>query len=766
MSSSDTGSYKVAFSPDLSAFTGTGSKISSMVSKGLSSALSSASNGLGSISKGLSSISSSLSNVSYKITQGMVVGIGAAGAAFSAFIPQAIQASDATDQFMNTLKFAGLSTTQIANMTKQAQKYADITVYDLADIQSVSAQLAANGVAGAESVAEAAGNLNAIAGGTKDTYRSVGLVITQTAGLGHLNTQNWLQLSNAIPGASGKLQEALKNAGAYTGNFSDALQNSQISAQEFDDAILKLGSTAQATQAATSTATFSGAWGNLQATIVGGLAKALNNNKAALTGFMNYLNGPAESATNAIGKAITMVSQVLSGQVKISTLVGNAYQSAIGKIASSINTLKNDSSGVLTSIMQQLMAYVHGSISLSDTIKGIGDTLKNAFSMGDVGTIVIGITAAIPILSKITGLASMLTDGLSSVFGIASKIIPLLSPVTVIVGIIAAAMAYFLTQTSQGQSLLTQLIIELQSMWTALQPSLASLMSALGSLWTAIQPLIADVMQIVVALIPALTPILQFLITLLGDIIRGVVSFIQPTIQVIGLITKVGAVLIGWLIPVIKRAFDESTAFYNGIFSIFGSIMSLINDLFHGNFTGVMNNLRNLVGGIESIFNGLVSYATGIGSYIVQGIWSGISSGWGWLMNKLKSFVNSFMKFLRKLFGINSPSKLMASQVGVWLPRGIGVGINNASGDLLSQASELSEGISNAINPSSTIDLTSRMKTGDYSGIRSSGRYNEGIVINQQVAKADSLSEIYQQTKAAANGYFARSIVPPRQVSK
>ena len=56
MSSSSTGSYKVAFSPDLTEFKGIGTKISTMVGGGVSKALGSASKGLGSISSGLSNL--------------------------------------------------------------------------------------------------------------------------------------------------------------------------------------------------------------------------------------------------------------------------------------------------------------------------------------------------------------------------------------------------------------------------------------------------------------------------------------------------------------------------------------------------------------------------------------------------------------------------------------------------------------------------------------------------------------------------------------
>lgn len=213
---------------------------------------------------------------------------------FSDLVSGATEASDATDKFKSTLDFAGLDTSTIEQVTAQAQKYADQTVYDLGDIQNMTAQLAANGVDNYAGLAEAAGNLNAIAGGNADTFKSVGMVMSQTAGAGKLTTENWNQLSDAIPGASGKIQEALKNAGAYTGNFRDAMADGQITAEEFNAAVMELGNEPVAVEAAKSTQTFEGMLGNLQATIQGGLANAFTELKPYIETFVNGLSGLAE----------------------------------------------------------------------------------------------------------------------------------------------------------------------------------------------------------------------------------------------------------------------------------------------------------------------------------------------------------------------------------------------------------------------------------------------------------------------------------------
>ena len=219
---------------------------------------------------------------------GMAVkGVTALWDKLKGFSAAVVDMSDSTDKFKQTMGFAGLDTTAIDQATKATRDYADRTVYDLTTVQNTTAQLAANGVKDYVGLTEAAGNLNAVAGGNADTFKSVAMVMTQTAGAGKLTTENWNQLTDAIPGASGKLQEALLKNGAYTGNFRDAMAKGEITADEFNQALLDLGMTDVAKQAATSTSTIEGAMGNLEAAVVGGLTDAFNLFKPAVTGGIN-----------------------------------------------------------------------------------------------------------------------------------------------------------------------------------------------------------------------------------------------------------------------------------------------------------------------------------------------------------------------------------------------------------------------------------------------------------------------------------------------
>lgn len=169
---------------------------------------------------------------------------------------EAISVNDQMAKFQSTMQFAGFGSAEIEKVSTAMKDYADRTVYSLGEVSNVVAQLGANGVENFEELVEAAGNLNAAAGGSADTFSTVGLVLTQTAGAGKLTTENFKQMMNAIPGASGKLQKALQDMGAYTGDFSEAMKEGEITAEEFNRAILEIGTEPIAVQAATSAQTF------------------------------------------------------------------------------------------------------------------------------------------------------------------------------------------------------------------------------------------------------------------------------------------------------------------------------------------------------------------------------------------------------------------------------------------------------------------------------------------------------------------------------
>lgn len=383
-----------------------------------------------------------------------VKGVTALWDTIKGFAGDVVNMSDSTDKFMNTMSFAGIDTANVEKASKAARDYADRTVYDLSTIQNTTAQLAANGIKDYTGLTEAAGNLNAVAGGNADTFGSVAMVLTQTAGAGKLTTENWNQLADAIPGASGKLQEAMLKNGAFTGNFRDAMAKGEITADEFNQALMDLGMTDVAKQAATSTSTIEGAMGNLEAAVTGGLTDAFNLFKPAVTG---GINAAATAVTN-LAQTGTQGLQTFFTQVK-DTGAFNALQTAAQSAGGGLQSLWTGIMAVVnamtggqpagTSFGNVLNAVATAAQTVGGWLKTAGNWISQNLDL--VTPLVAAIGGAVAVVTAMTTamqLAAAAQALLNAVMGA--------NPIMVVITLIAALVAgltYFFTCTNTGKAI-------------------------------------------------------------------------------------------------------------------------------------------------------------------------------------------------------------------------------------------------------------------------------------------------------------------------
>ena len=379
-----------------------------------------------------------------------VKGVTALWDTVKGFAGDVVNMSDSTDKFMNTMSFAGIDTKAVQAAAKETRKYADATVYGLDDIQNTTAQLAANGIGNYMELTEAAGNLNAVAGGNADSFKSVAMVLTQTAGAGKLTTENWNQLADAIPGASGKLQEALLKNGAYTGNFRDAMSKGEITADEFNQALMDLGMTDVAKQAATSTSTIEGAMGNLEAAVTGGLTDAFNLFKPAVTGGINA----ASTAVTNLAQNGTQGLQTFFTQVKDTgafTALQTAAQSAGGGLQSlwtGIMAVVNAMTGgqpAGTSFGNVLNAVATAAQTVGGWLKTAGDWIsRNTDLVTPLVAAVGGAVAAVTTAMRIAAVAQAVLNAVMAA-----------NPIMLVITLIAALVAgltYFFACTNTGKA--------------------------------------------------------------------------------------------------------------------------------------------------------------------------------------------------------------------------------------------------------------------------------------------------------------------------
>lgn len=357
----------------------------------------------------------------------LTAGVGMVVGKLKDLTGEAIKASDAMDKFRSTMRLGGFGSEEINKAAKEVQKYANDTVYELNDVSNTTAQLAANGIKDYMGLTEAAGNLNAQAGGTKETFKSVAMVMTQTAGVGKLTTENWNQLTDAIPGASGKLQEAMKKNGAYTGNFRDAMEKGQISAKEFNKAISQLGMTKAAKEAAASTATFEGAIGNLEAAVVTSISNTITElGKANFTGIINTTTKWVENLGTTVGKFLhdnkDEIAELLKNLGSIASIIGSAvwdtFKGILNMIADALG-VTHDKGDSASDVLDEINDILETIIDHKEDLKTFIKVMLGLFVAKKAWDMVAALTSYYKILKDIIGLGGL--SGLAKGIGVGAK---------------------------------------------------------------------------------------------------------------------------------------------------------------------------------------------------------------------------------------------------------------------------------------------------------------------------------------------------------
>lgn len=382
-----------------------------------------------------------------------VKGVTALWDTVKGFAGDVVNMSDSTDKFMNTMSFAGIDTANVEKASKAARDYADRTVYDLSTIQNTTAQLAANGIKDYTGLTEAAGNLNAVAGGNADTFDSVAMVLTQTAGAGKLTTENWNQLADAIPGASGKLQEAMLKNGAFTGNFRDAMAKGEITADEFNQALMDLGMTDVAKQAATSTSTIEGAMGNLEAAVTGGLTDAFNLFKPAVTGGINAaataVTNLAQNGTQGLQTFFTQVKDTgaFAALQTAAQSVGGGLQSLWDGIMNVVNAMTGGQpAGVAFGNM--LNAVATAAQTVGGWLKTAGNWISQNLDL--VTPLVAAVGGAVAVVTAVTT-AMQLAAAAQALLNAVMAANPIMLVITLIAALVAG-LTYFFACTNTGKA--------------------------------------------------------------------------------------------------------------------------------------------------------------------------------------------------------------------------------------------------------------------------------------------------------------------------
>lgn len=226
-------------------------------------------------------------------------------------------------------------------------------------------------------------------------------------------------------------------------------------------------------------------------------------------------------------------------------------------------------------------------------------------------------------------------------------------------------------------------------------------------------PRFADGMtQLVNGLVPYVGPAMEMLLPALvqgvGGLVSGVVQALPAAVQAISAVVPMLVEQITILLPqilsagidiiaalasgigeslpaLIPAAVDAIITVAEGLVDHVDEIIIAAGSLVAGLTQGLIEALPRLVVRlpeiIGAIVKGLLSGMASIGevgSQLVHGLFDGISNAASWLYDKLRGWVSDVLDWVKGLFGIHSPSKVFANEIGKFIPPGITLGVEQA----------------------------------------------------------------------------------------
>ena len=160
----------------------------------------------------------------------------------------------------------------------------------------------------------------------------------------------------------------------------------------------------------------------------------------------------------------------------------------------------------------------------------------------------------------------------------------------------------------------------------------------------------------------------------------------------------------------------------------------------------------NFISRITSGLSGLGSKLWNIGKNAVQGLINGLMSGAGALWNAAQSLASKAWNGMKSALGIHSPSKVMAEEVGQWIPKGVTVGIEANAGNTLKAIKDYAQSLVQEIDTNkflgevnmatSGININTDNSNSNGNLVAALKQYTQAIIDNKQDIDYDRMGVV------------------------
>lgn len=249
--------------------------------------------------------------------------------------------------------------------------------------------------------------------------------------------------------------------------------------------------------------------------------------------------------------------------------------------------------------------------------------------------------------------------------------------------------------TTAGTFLIDNLVPMLTSFATAIPGALSQVLTTVGpqvgtaftNVFNSLPGIIESgtkiINDLVNGIIAGLPGFLQTAYSLLGQFVTAVLTNL-PTILQAGadIILNLVNGIIQNLPQIVTTAFSAALEFIAGIAQKLPDILQQGIEIIGQLAAGLIQAIPDLVGKIPEIIDNMKTKFMefdwlSLGKDIINGIAKGITNAGGALWDAAKGAASGLLKSFTGFFKVGSPSRLMADEVGRWIPAGIAEGIRD-----------------------------------------------------------------------------------------
>lgn len=509
------------------------------------------------------------------------------------------------------------------------------------------------------------------------------------------SAERFQELDLAIQGAwysSASLEEGLNGVGLSMSGMEQNLSGLGITAEDIQTALDVSGGSAE--EFVSYLADFS-ATGATTNEILSAMGTDLNNVQTAFDGVSGAAQAMADTQLDNLSGDITLAKSAFEG---LQIAISDGIAPALRDVVSGASTFMQDLTTAISGGDSQAVFQV-----ITD---GLANGIKGAFDMLISGYDFIA-EHADQIIQMGMGLVTTLVTGITSNYqGLLQA------------GVNAAIAFGMAIINYDWVGLGTELITAIQTMF----PSNASeLLQPMLDGFTAALPTLLDTgVEVITNLANGILEAAPGLLDTAADLI---VQFVDFILQNLPAILSAGTTLLLNLVDGIINALPELAAtaaklvfslleaLYKNYPSIIKAGFETLGKLIEGILNAIPKLLAAIVKICANVAQEFIKYDwIGLGKNIIQGIIDGVVALGASLINAILKLCSGALDAVKKFFGISSPSKVMANEVGKYIPEGIALGIEKNADAVTDAMAELKD---DTLTAAATMDINTNTKFGD-----------------------------------------------------